>query len=256
MGYKVFIVLVWLTLPLSVGLMLHEDHQRFEMEGELQLARSQAWEAHIGDYVRQAGLQARDIDSFDDPYDRVRWEQAWRRTEDLRRSEEGRLGKLALGHFPQTQEGLERALAAAGLQRRSITEAARLKESYLATAESLWKMQQDIDILEDNLRYWQFHQQIGIYLNLQEHLARLESAYRQRRSARNELNRNIAAALHEAEKQAREALGELRQLSAARQQDEALTYRAHLARRFKEFNLRTELQAMLGVSPAQAKTLR
>ncbi len=246
MSYKVFIVLVWLALPISAGLMLHEDHQRYELEGELQRAQSEAWEAHIGDYLRQASLQARDIEAFDDPYDRVRWEQSWRRVEDLRRGEESRLGKLTLSHYPQTQEALERALGMARDQRSSISEAARLKDSYLSAAQALWQMQRDMDELEDTLRFWRFQQQIGIYLNLQDHLARMESAYRQRRSARNELVRNIQSALKEAEKLERVTLAELQHLDEYRSEDEALTYRAHLALRFRQFNLREEMLSMLG----------
>lgn len=251
MLYKVFIAVVWLMLPLSVLLMLQRDQQRWHDEGQLQRQLTEDWESHFGDYIRMADIQGRLVADFDDPYDRVRWEQDWRSIENLRSNEEQQLGPISFSHYPRTQDALEKVSGLAREQRRAIDEAARLKDSYLGAAEALFRLQQEMDQLEDAVRWWRFQQQIGIYLNLQDHLAKLESAYRQRRSARNELNRSIGRALREADDSQRQALGELSRLAAARDEDESMTYRQHLRLRFEDFDFKAEWAALI-TPPRQA----
>lgn len=253
MGFKVFIALVWLTLPLSVVLMLHSDRQRYELEGQLQAAQTQSWEAHLGDYLRQAEIEGRRVGEFDSRRDHDSWALDWREMERQRIADEQRLPRLNFSHYPQTQAALEKVQGLSGEQRKSIQSAARLRQSYVDASEALWQLQHDMDRVEDLSRYWEFQQQMGIYLNLQDYLAQMESAYRQRRSARNQLMRQTADELRHADEARREALGELQRLPACRDEDEHMTYREHLAERYRSFDLKQELLALIGPLPAGAR---
>jgi hypothetical protein len=251
-SWKIAILLVWAALPLSAWLMLRADYQRYQAEGQLQLERSEAWEAHLWDYVRQAAILGREVDGFDTQYQRNSWEGRWRQLERQRIADEQTLGLLQFDHYPATETVLRESAALCQQQRRGYQDASRAQDSYIAASESLDLILEDIRQLEGVARYWQYQGRFGVYLQLQDELARRESIYHERRSARNNLYAQVRDNLKLALESGKQAELALSGIDDQRQADASRTYKQHLAARYRAFDLRRALRELLTGSTATA----
>jgi hypothetical protein len=245
MVWKLCIVLIWLALPISAGLMLREDRARYEAEGQRQLEASKAWEVHLRDFERQSLRLGKQIERFSSRSDRDAWERQWQDIERQRVADEQSLGVLKYSHYPATEASLNRAVDLYTSQRRAYQNAARAQDNYIAATESLDLILEDIRDLEAVARYWQFQGRFGVYLNLQDELARRESIYHERRGARTSLAAKVRDLLKVADEAHRLAEEELLSLDDKRQADSTQTYQQHLLARYRGFNLKREFQELI-----------
>lgn len=246
MGFKVFIVLLWLSVPCAGALLLRADMQRYERVSAGQRAVVQQRSAELSRRAAALARQARNLRHLRSADELRRWRQEWL---GLTRAIERDLPALeapTLAYCPAAGGMLlDQQAALADIQQQ--TESAVRDQEYLLRSEQvLLEMAEEQSLLGWYSRQYQYMPGgRGIYLNLQDELAKQETRYQQQSRERSRLQDAIwtqLTAAEQAERQLQEALERTPELLAI---DAQQTYEGEMQARWERFDLREELTLLL-----------
>jgi hypothetical protein len=243
--YRVLIVLVWLTVPVAALWLLRSDYERYQLESQRQLEYCRARSDHLLYFTNMMGKQAEEIRRMYQPEDRPKWEREWRDLEAQENQAAVRLGTVSLNLLPLSEQVLSHAQSELIAMKSHIETAAQRKDAFNKAGSGLDDVQERIFGLQGQAEWYRRVGALGIYLELQEAIARYEETLDRQLSARRQLDMEAGKALAEADNLQRSIQRELGHLPDKITEDRKQTYREQLARRMRSFDPRRELRELI-----------
>lgn len=247
MGYKLLIMLVWLAIPAVGYFLARQDYAEYLSESRIQRADCEARVEVLRRYSRQMSMRASQIPGIVDAETRAAWQQQWNI---VRRSLEDEQRGLRLDepiHFPQTDAqllALEQQLTS---QEGAIERAARERDAYIKAGGGLEELAIELERAYGIAEYYRSIGALGIYQLIRADIRSWEADYERRLSERNSRARAVEEAVAEAGRLRDEIQHSVAGISGYMDADEQQTYQLTLQARLARFDLRSELQALIGL---------
>jgi hypothetical protein len=251
-GFKAMIVVVWLTVPASLGFWLHADREQYEAESLRQARLCKERADALSSNTAVMKRQALRLSDLSDGHVLRQWRRDWSAA---RRESERQLPKLAssaLNHYPATATLLASQEDSLNKLIKTADSAAKDWDYFLRGREVLMGLAQDIDYTRYQARFYSMLPNgRGIYFALQEQLATLESRYQAQDSEQARLYERVRLAMADVDKQGREIQNGLGRLAERMSEDEKRTYAESVRMRYENFDLR---EALVGIIQQAAST--
>ncbi|MCH7472177.1 hypothetical protein IIA79_04415 [bacterium] len=244
-GYKLLIALLWLSIPLSGLFMLRSDHSRYLQDSRAQAGSCWQLAEHLNEYTTLMGVMAGEVAGIEDIEARREWQGRWRGLMRERNNSAAAIGNPDLHYFPSTSNVLAQAQIWLKEQEAGIERAVRAKDEYIKLWRGLEELSSLIADLEGKAGYYKRMGAEGIYLLLEEELARHEERLLQRLRSGRRLSSEAESNLEQADRLMRDILRELSHLRDKITADEEKTYRQELELRFAQFDIRSEMKQLL-----------
>lgn len=247
MAFKLFISLLWLSVPLVLWQWMLEDRERFASESRDQARSCMQRRAAIS--AAAAGLlrQGRQLEYCRDRQALQRWNSVF--SSEQRETQRAAAGfdRAALNLWPQSAEFLEKQLDTLDGLSRALAAAARDQEYYLRSEETLAQLEDDLEQIEMQSRYYRnMPGGRGIFLLLQEELAKLEGRLHQQHRETLRLRNAVRDAVLAAGTQEVALQAELNGLMQLMARDGDQSYASNLKRRLRHFDLHEALLRFIG----------
>jgi hypothetical protein len=244
--FKVLIVLLWAIVPLAAALLIRSDIQRFEGQSESQRTLAAGISAELSRHAAAVVREARRINRHGYSTSLLQWRREWQH---LRRNIEASITKLEsadLGYCPATSSMLQEQQATLKRLIENVESCARDQE-YLQRSEAVLEQAiQEQRLLRFYSRQYQHMPGgRGIYLNLQEELAKQETRFQVQQRERNRLQQAVQEQLSEIEQTERALQSALSRCTFLLAQDASQTYLDDIRDRWERFSLRDELTRRL-----------
>ncbi len=243
--YKALIVLIWLAVPVAGSLLVQNSYQQYLIACSIQRQDCRDRGDFLSSYADTYSKLASQADRIADQAGHRSWIQDFQAVEQRELSAAGVLRQQEPIHFPTADVelgGLETQLREmkssakeAGYYRLDYINAGKRQENLLAAK---------LDLEKTSYYYKQIGME-GIYLQLQEDLARVEDDVRAIRKQRRRYYDMVGDSLSDAKsshKLIQQGLGNLQDKIDS---DEDQTYRQELHLRLMEFNLLKELKTIV-----------
>jgi hypothetical protein len=243
--YKAIVILAWISVPVGGSIMLRNSYQDYLEESEVQRQDCLERSAVLSNYVAQSGHLANQVPLIDSVDERYEWERSWAAMRRQRDIESRGLRPTEPVHYPATDHELLEAEKLLGEQMDEVKEAVWKRDAYIKSASGMFELGQQIANTKLTASYYKRIGAEGIYLRIQEDLARLEDTYNKRNRERNRLDREMSSLLTSADRTRRDVLRILRHLDDQLEVDERQTFKNKLRRHAAEFQLRRELSRFI-----------
>jgi hypothetical protein len=246
MGYKIFIVLIWLSIPFCAAALLNADMKRYEAESIKQARSCRTRADQLSRSTAVLSRQALKLGDVSDGFHLRQWRRDWTSVRHEVDKELPQMASSSLSHYAataallQTQEdGLKKVTKAA-------EDAAKDWDYYLRGQEVLLELAGGIDQTRRQARFYRMLPNgRGIYLLLQEQLATLESRYQAQDQEQSRLYQKVRQRLTDADQDSRNIQHALSRVPDRMAEDEKRTYVESIRARYERFDVREALAAML-----------
>lgn len=242
--FKALIVTIWLGVPLAASVLVRSSYQVYQGQCTIQrqdcLDRSAFLNTYSSAYDRLAGQVGR----ITNQESHRTWVRDYRELEQMETNSALSLRPQEPVHYPQTD--LELGVLEGNLRdlRTNVKQAAYYRLDYYNAGErlnSLLAMEFD---LERTIFYYKQIGMEGIYLQLQEELAKVEDELQSIRRQRRRYLEWVEQALTDSKEAHRAIQRSLNHLQSKLDEDEQQTFRQELHQRFAEFSLIQEIKAL------------
>jgi hypothetical protein len=244
-GFKLFIVLVWLTVPAALGLLLQADREHYAADSAAQ--RSACLE-RIDLLKRHTTLLSGQAARLAEVEDQSRL-QTWRITWSSLKGQYARdlppLRLQELSHYPATALALDDQAAALQELQDTVDTAGRNREYYLRGAEAMNQVAEEIDYLNYQAQRYRMYGAEGVYFLLQDRLAQAEARFQHQQHEQQRLQDAVHNGLSQARHQAAQIQSALDLADGEIAQDEKVTYVDAMRQRFAAFDLKSALSELL-----------
>lgn len=246
MAFKVFIVLLWLSVPVCGTLLVRADVQRFDAQSAAQRELAAQYSAELSRHSAAVMREARRISRQQGERGMLQWRRDW---QVLRRGIERDIAAFdnaPLGYCPATSGMLLEQRATLSRLMDKAESGARDQEYLLRSEQLLSQMAEEQNMLRWYSRqYQQMPGGRGIYLNLQDELAKQETRYQSQHRERSRLRQAVSEQLAAAEQDERVLQAALSRSSILLAQDASQTYLEDMRERWQRFDLKDEIAALL-----------
>lgn len=246
MGFKLLIALLWLSIPLCCLLWLRQDMERFASDSASQRSKAASISAELSRHAAAAARELRRSRQLQTERELLEWRRNWQY---LRRQADFALlpfDQQMLLYCPATGGLLLEQQEALSELLNSVESTARLLEQQLRAEELLREMSESQRIIKLYSRQYQLMPGgRGIYLNLQDELAKQETHYASQLRERNRLQQLGREQTSSAEQLERRIQSALTRSSTLLAEDSKQTYWADLQARWNRFDPREELSTLV-----------
>ena len=245
--YRLLIVLIWLSVPIAAYFFVQSDRERFNIQSLEQRADCLDREEAIRRYSRLMSLRSVQVHNITNADTRADWRS---RFAQITREMENELvvlrGETPV-HYPGTDLLLLELEQRLKKQQESIEEAARNRNAYVAAGRDIEDQARNIQVGRDTANYYRSIGAFSIADLIDEDVDIQERQFNKQVQERNRRAELVQESLDRADGQYEAILRELDRIDACLAEDEKLTYQTDLQRRFDEFNLRAELERLMGI---------
>lgn len=244
-GYKVFILVIWLTVPVVGSYLMRADYEKYHAASRIQRADCEARATALRRYTSLLASSSVRIETIEDVESRVAWQQQWNELTREIESVASGLRTSVPQYYPQTDEQLMWMEQWLSEQQEAIEDAARERDAYNKADGGVMELAREADRARSVADYYHSIGARGIYELIMDDVNQLEKEYRKRLRERQQLSRDVEQMQAEAEQLRIDILSSFAKLDASFKADEQRSYRLELSQRFQEFNLLGELNALL-----------
>jgi YesN/AraC family two-component response regulator len=242
---KAIVILAWLSVPVGGSIMLRSSYHEYITESKAQREDCLARAAVLSNYVSQSGHLANQVPLIESVDERHEWERSWSAMLRQRSIESQGLRAAEPMHYPSTDDELLEAERLFKDQMDEVKDAVWKRDAYIKSASGMFELGQQIANTKLTANYYKRIGAEGIYLRIQEDLARLEDTYSKRHRERYRLDREMSDLLTAADRKRRDVLRILRHLETQIAADERMTYKNRLRKHAGDFQLRQELEQLV-----------
>jgi hypothetical protein len=244
-GFKVFIVLVWLAVPAALACMLRADRAAYEAEGAAQRDRCLRRIDALKSNAALLEAQAASLQGVDDAPALQTWRLLWSSLERDYKQDIQPLPAAQTSHYPSTAAMLGKQDDELQDMQATVDSAERDREFYLRGEDALTDLSQQIDYLNWQSERYRLMGAEGVYLQLQDMLAQAETHYQQQQHEQDRLRDAVANGLSKGQHEAAEVQSALGLADMQLAQDERATYVDAMRQRWQAFDLKRTLSEQL-----------
>jgi len=244
-GYKVFILVIWLIVPVVGSYLIRADYEEYHAASKIQRADCEARATALRRYTSLLASSSVRIETIEDAETRVAWQRQWNELTREIESVASGLRTSVPQYYPQTDEQLMWMEQWLREQQEAIEDAARERDAYNKAGGGVMELAREADRARNNAEYYRSIGHRGLYDLFMDDANRLEKEHRRRLRERQRLSRAVESMQAEAEQLRVGILSGLAKLETSLKADEQRSYRMELSQRFREFNLLGELIALL-----------
>jgi hypothetical protein len=214
----------------------------------------EAQRKHLEEFSSLYQVASGSVFAIDTGAELMVWRRGWDSAVELEELEKLQLAGQRTTYYPHTTAKLQEVSEMLKQQRSATEEAARLREQYIESADSLSAIAERIDRARATAEYYRRLGAQAIYLLIMEDLAILEARYKDHRHSRQQTMSDSQQQLQLADSLNREIVRELNRLDNVISQDSKTSYSQMLIQRFQSFDLRQELDLLISGNAAAAST--
>jgi hypothetical protein len=246
MGFKAFIILVWMAVPISAAAMLHVDMQRYAQETQRQSELCRERRDQLSRSTAVLSRQALRLTNIGDGFELRDWRRDWNAAQHQVDKELPQLASSSLNHYAATATLLRAQEEKLDKLVKSTNKAGQDMDYYLRGQEVLLRLADDINQTRFQARFYRMLPNgRGIYLLLQEQLAMLENRYEAQDREQSRLADSMRATLGQIDKESRDIQHALERVADRMAEDQKLTYAESIRLRYQQFSVQKALASVI-----------